>query len=107
MAKWSGRIGYSLSTEIEPGVWDYVISEKQSRGDVLTNARHVDAQNRIVDDPSTSNSISIVADQFALHNYMAIRYVSYAGANWKVETVQVSRPRLILYISEVYNGPTA
>jgi hypothetical protein len=106
MAKFYGAIGYGISTEIRPGVWEDVITEKNYRGEVERNTRTLLTGDKVNDDISVNNSISIVADAYANGNFFAIRYVRWAGALWTVSEVEVQSPRLILRLGGVYNGPT-
>lgn len=107
MAKFFGKIGYGESVEASPGVWADTIVEKEYYGDVIRNSRKLTPGENLNDDLSVGNSISIVADAYANDHFFAIRYVEWAGALWTVQTVEVERPRLILRLGEVYNGPTA
>lgn len=101
-------IGYGSTVETAPGVWDDIITERKYRGNVIRNTRTYSAQeNSVNDDLTISNSISIVGDEYAMSNITAMRYVEFAGALWKVSNVEVQRPRLILQLGGVYNGPTA
>jgi hypothetical protein len=77
-------------------------------GDVIRNTRHIqEAAEKVNDDLSVGNSISIVADAYANEHFFAIRYIQWAGALWTVTDVEVQRPRLLLRLGGVYNGPTA
>lgn len=107
MAKFAGVIGYGEAAEIRPGVYDDVITEVLYFGDVIRNSRRLQEGEKVNDDLAVGNSISIVADQYANEHFFAIRYVNWAGVNWKVSTVEVQSPRLILRLGGVYNGPTA
>jgi len=98
-------IGYGGTVETAPGVWDDVITEVKYRGDVVRNSRKYGEGDSVNDDLTVSNSISVVADDYALNNYFAIRYVRWSGNLWKVSDVEVQRPRLILRLGGVYNGP--
>lgn len=109
MAKFSGVVGYATETvETVPGVWtDSGIVEKQYLGDVVRNTRKLEDGEKVNDDLTVGNSISIVADAYASEHFFAIRYVRWAGTLWKVSNVDVQSPRLILRLGGVYNGPTA
>lgn len=104
MAKFYGKVGYGISTEITPGVWDDVITEKSYSGDVLRNSRKMTITTTLNDNISVSNEISIVADPFATSNFQSILYIEYIGTLWKVLNVEVQHPRLILGMGGVYNG---
>ena len=111
MAKFYGKIGYGLTTETSPGVWEDVITEKNYSGDVLRNSRKLvvagnmtSSSGTLNDNINMTNEISIVADPFANQNFQSIRYIEYMGALWKVLNVEVQYPRLILGMGGVYNG---
>lgn len=109
MAKFCGVVGYATSVERSPGDGVFVddIIEVTYFGDVLRNSRRLESGGDLNSDISVSNSISIVADEYAVRNFMAIRYVEWAGAFWSVINVQVESPRLLLQLGGVYNGPKA
>lgn len=107
MAKFHGKIGYGESMETAKGVWEDVITEYPYFGDVIRNARTLQEGNKVINDLSVDNSISIVADAYAREHFFAIRYVEWAGTLWIVSNVEVQSPRLILRLGGVYNGPKA
>ena len=96
MAKFSGNVGFVYTLNTSPGHY---------RGDVLRNTRQLVTGDNINDDVKLNNRISIVADPYAVINYFAIKYVVWMGAKWKVTDVEIQRPRLILTLGEMYNGP--
>lgn len=105
MGKWYGTIGYAMSTEVSPGVWDDVITERNYFGDIVRNtSRWSTSSDSTNDDLNIDNRISIVADPFAYQNFQSMKYVEYMGAKWKISKVEVSHPRLILNVGGVYNG---
>lgn len=101
-----GFVGFGTQIETAAGVWDDVIEEKAYFGDVVRNLRQLEPSEGVNDNLGISHSISIVADAFASENFLAIRYVSWAGVRWKVTNVEIQRPRLIMQVGGVYNGPT-
>lgn len=108
MARFFGVVGYAAdNVETAPGVWQDVIIEQHYQGDVIRNTRKLESGGDLNDDISVGNSISIVADEFAVEHFSNIRYVKWAGGLWTVTTVEVKAPRLILSLGSVYNGPTA
>jgi hypothetical protein len=88
-----------------PGAWDDVITERTYSGDVVRNTRRVQEGQKVNDDISVSNSISIVADAYAVQHFYAIRYAKWQGIRWKVIEVEEQRPRLLLRLGGIYNGP--
>lgn len=109
MAKFYGVVGYgeTVETPAGSGKWVDVITERNYYGDILNNIRRFEENQKVNDDLSLSNSISVLADAYALNHFFAIQFVEWAGALWTVNTVEVERPRLILRLGGVYNGPRA
>lgn len=107
MAKYYGPIGYGTSEETSPGVWEDQINERNYYGDVIRNTRRLDNGEKVNNDLSVGNSISIMADAYAMNHFFAIRYIKWAGTLWLVSEVEVQSPRLVLRLGGVYNGPTA
>jgi hypothetical protein len=108
MARFSGEVGYGESVEDPPGsgVWIDKIIEFLYQGDVVRNTRQLTTIEDVNADITVSNSISIVADQYATEHFFNIKYVRWMGVLWTVGAVEVRSPRLILSLGSVYNGPT-
>lgn len=107
MAKFYGEIGYGETVDVGDGVHKLVITKVNYYGDVLRNSRQLEnTGEKLNDDISVGNSISIVADAYANEHFFAIRYIKWQGALWKVSDVSVEPPRLVLRLGGVYNGPT-
>lgn len=108
MARYSGKIGFGSPAENPSGSgnWVDVITEYTYSGDVIRNARRLEEAGKLNNDISLENSISIVADEYANEHIFAMRYVEWAGKRWTVSKVEVNRPRLILRLGGIYNGPT-
>ena len=111
MAKFHGKIGFADGTvETSPGngAWEEQIIEKEYRGDVVRNMRRLQDGEKVLDDLSVgSTSISIVKDAYLEEHIFAMRYIWWQGARWKISNVDASnRPRLVLDLGGVYNGPT-
>lgn len=104
MAKYCGMIGYAGLVEIEPGIWEDGITEREAIGDMLSNYRSLENSGDINDNINIANKISIVADPYAINNFHSMRYATYMGAKWKIKNVEVNHPRLILTLGGVYNG---
>jgi hypothetical protein len=108
MARFSGKVGYATSVE-DPegsGIWVPEIEEVTYVGDVTREARNLETRDKVNGDISVSVSISIIADSHAIEHYLKIKYVWWEGVRWTVTNVAVQRPRLILSLGSVYNGPT-
>lgn len=108
MARFHGAVGYATSLENPPdsGVWVDEITETLYTGDVIRNTRKLEEGEGLNSDINVGNSISIVADQYAIDHFFQIKYVRWMGTLWTVTSVEVRSPRLILSLGSVYNGPT-
>ncbi len=102
--KFYGKVVYAITEEVIPGKWKERIVEKQYRGDITRVSRRLQSADKVNDDIRINNEIRILADAFAYQNFQNIRYVVWMGTNWKVESVTVDRPRLVLEIGGEYNG---
>lgn len=104
MAKWFGTIGYAETLETRPGVWAEQITKREYFGDLTRNTRRLQTTDRLNDDINISNEISIVSDPYANENFHSMRYAEFMGAKWKITSVEVQYPRLILTLGGVWNG---
>ena len=103
MARFHGIIGYSELEETSPGIWSEKIVERTYTGDMTKNFVNADSSPRINTNVKLSNTISIYSDPYANSNLLNIRYLKYLGGKWKVESVEIAWPRLILTLGDVYN----
>lgn len=108
MARWCGKVGFGITEEIRPGVWsETIVNDRDYYGDLIRDTRKYSTPSTLNDNLDVNNQISIIADAYAYNHFHTIRYVELYGVRWKVSNVEVQRPRLILSIGGVYNGPTA
>lgn len=104
MAKYYGKVGYAVETEIRPGVWKNQITERSYYGDLNRNLSRSQNSDKLNDDITIANELSIMADPFAYDNFYAIKYAELMGVKWTVTSVEVKHPRLILQLGGKYNG---
>ena len=102
MAKWFGKIGYVVTEETEPGVWEETVTEREYFGDMTSDRRKRQNSGEVNDDINLANVISIVADPFAYQNCSNMAYAEIMGSKWKISDVEIQRPRLILTVGGVY-----
>lgn len=107
MAKFYGEIGYAETIETSPGVWTEQITKRNYFGDVIRNTRRLQSTDQLNDNINISNEISIIADPYANDHFHAMRYVELMGTKWKITSVEVQYPRLILTLGGLYNGEQA
>lgn len=103
MAKFYGKIGFAEIVTIRPGVMKEQITEREYYGDINKSGRRLQSANEVNDDVIITNEISIVADPFATENIYAMRYIIYGGAKWKIASVDIRYPRLVLTMGGLYN----
>jgi len=108
MARFFGEVGYGspVETPSGSGVWIDSITEVSYYGDVIRNTRKMESGEGLNDDITVGNSISIVADEYAIKHFFEMKYVRWEGVLWTITNVEVRAPRLILSLGSVYNGPT-
>jgi hypothetical protein len=108
MARFSGLIGFAHTVRTAPGVSSEVITEKGPYfGDSKRKSRTMRNDSSVNADLSLSNTIEVMADDYASENIFAIRFVEVAGACWSVVEATVDRPRLLLRLGGVYDGARA
>lgn len=104
MTKFCGKVGFVKTVETKSGVYVPMEDERPYMGDVTKNYYRWDNGENLNDDYNINNTISIVADTYAYHNLPAIKYIVWMGSRWKVTSVEIQRPRLILSIGGVYTN---
>lgn len=102
--KFSGEIGFAVTLEVRPDIWQPKMVEKHYKGDILRKSTRWQQGDQANDDLTINHQVSIVANQFAYDHLHEIRYVVFRGHPWKVNSITDERPRLILEIGGVYNG---
>jgi len=102
MAKYYGKVGYAIPTEGKPGVWKDEIVERLYRGDVLRNQQRWQPSEHVNENFNIDNEISILADPYAYQNCGRIVYVEFMGTKWKVQSLNINRPRIVLQLGGLY-----
>lgn len=103
MPRCSGFIGYALAGEAQPGVWKEGISEKKYYGDIVRDNRKIVDQGEINGSINISNNISVLSNKFMLDNMSFMRYITFANSKWKVSSVDIKPPRIIITLGGLYN----
>lgn len=102
MAKYYGKVGYGISEETVPGVWEKKIVERDYFGDILASGWRWEQGEKVNDDLTLTNRISIIADPFANSNIGAAVYIEFQGEKWKIRSVELAYPRIIITLGGVY-----
>ena len=104
MAKCAGVVGYVTQKEHESGVWLPETVERKMHGDVIRAASSFNANEKVNEDVILQQRISLVGDQYAYANFTGLKYVTYLGVKWKVLSIEVNRPRLVVTLGGIWNG---
>lgn len=104
--KYCGMIGFAETKKMGVDDWDAITVERKYYGDITKNYKRSVQSEGINNNIDIQNIFSIVADAFAYENSGYIRYLTWMGTRWEVKGVEIQRPRLILTVGGVYNGPT-
>lgn len=104
--KFYGNIGFGESVDLGDGVWDLKVTERLFRGDVIRNSQASRAGDKVLNDLTVGNSISVISNDYMLNHLSAIKYVVWKGVRWIVVDITFEPPRLVLRLGGVYNGPT-
>lgn len=102
--KYCGIIGFAETTEIKPGVWKEIITERQYFGELTNTRRRLESSGGLNDNVIISNELSILSDPYANQNFASIRYAEFMGNKWKISNVTIAYPRLILTFGGLYNA---
>lgn len=103
MAKFYGKICYGVTEETRPGIWEDREVIKNYQGELIKLRSSRTPGESINDNITLNNQISILADPFISQNFSNILYLEFMGTKWKVSSVEVEYPRLILSLGGVYN----
>lgn len=107
MAKYSGRIGFTKTEKIKPGVFVPKTTYVKYRGEVERKVIKSELQtSQLNNEFNVSNVINIIGNEYAFENFQHISCVEYLGAFWRVISVEVIHPRLKLTIGGVFNEQT-
>lgn len=103
MPKCSGFIGYALTGETQPGVWSETITEKKYYGDIVRDNRRIVDQGEINGSINISNNISVISNSFMMSNMAFMRYITFMNSKWKISSVDIKPPRIIITLGGLYN----
>ena len=104
--KYYGPVGFSMEKEVDDGIYKRIIIEHNYTGELVKWISKWQTGDGINDNLNMSNQISIIADPFAYENFHRIVYVEFLKSKWKVNSVEIQYPRLILTIGGIYNENT-
>lgn len=103
MSKYCGKLGFVKTVETERGIYEEQIVERTYKGDVLASRVNRESPDKINGDITVNNRLSIVGDSFFNENAFCLRYATWMGVKWNINSIEVLRPRMILSLGGVYN----
>ena len=106
MGKFYGEIGFSVIEETKPGIFNTVMVEKVYYGDVSKKNVRYQNEQQINDNLKITSQISILCDEYLSEHFSDIRYIRWMGKPWKISTIDVDFPRLVLSLGDIYTGKT-
>ena len=107
MAKFRGKIGYTVSEEDpnRPGIYVEKVVERTYYGTINRIINNVQPNEKFDKDVHLNMELEILADGFASQNFAFMRYVEYMNSKWEITSAQVRRPRIVITFGGVYNDP--
>lgn len=109
MSRFHGILGFSKTQEVEPGVYEEVVTEKAYSGYLLKNYIQHETSGNVIENVNISNEISVTLDPNLFENMLALTYVKFLqpalGGYWKVKTADLQYPNVHISVGGVYNGP--
>lgn len=97
-------VGYETEGVLVDDVYTDGVVERSYEGNILNETITFISADKLNDDVDLSQRISIMADPYAFENVRRMRYVTWAGVDWSVASVEIKRPRLILSLGGPYDG---
>lgn len=103
--KYYGKVGFwKDDKEVRPGVYKPDIEERPYTGDIVRAGQRWNSASQQNDNITVNNRISIIADVYLNKNLSSVRYLTYMGCPWKVNSIEINYPRIIFEIGGAWNG---
>lgn len=104
MSKFYGNIGFVKVEETSDDVYESFETVVPYVGDITRNQRRWTNGESVNENLEVSNEISIVLDDFLQENMGFLKWVEFLGSKWKVNSITLKYPRIVLTLGGVYNG---
>lgn len=104
MAKYAGLVGYGFQIETDPGVWETDEKTLLMKGDLIRQNADIRNTDSVNDSISLGHRVSLVGDAYAFDNYFNIKWIEIDHRKWKVSSVEIQRPRIIVDVGDLWNG---
>lgn len=104
MNKYYGKIGFAVTVDDGDGVWRETVQEEPYSGDILRLIRNKDSGEHINDGLRLNSQFSILMDPFFQDHFSSVKYITYMGAKWSIDSVENQYPRALLTPGGIYHG---
>lgn len=106
MARFIGQVGFAITEETRPSIYEEVYKERTYKGDVVRRSRQWSPSEHLNDNVQITNDISIIADSFAILNLGVMRYVHWLNQDFEINSASLDteRHRITLSLGGVFNG---
>lgn len=104
MSKFAGLVGYVTQEEKVPGVWSPVDNSVQMKGDFIRESSSVQNGDKVNSDFTLNHRVSLMGDAYAFNNYVNIKWIQVNGVKWKVASVELQRPRIVVTLGGLWNA---
>ena len=107
MTRFSGAVGFGEPIEIDEGVYDVKVTERQAFGDVVRSYRNNQDIGKLNANINFDMAVSVVADDYLKEHLDLAVYVRWGTLYLAVTSVEMNHPRITLTLGGVWHGPKA
>ncbi len=106
MARFHNNVGFFIEEDDQDtGIPKRTAVEKPYYGRIIEPGRRFQSAENGAENLVMGNQIAITANDYAFQHSSCITHVCYMGSKWKVTSVRIKAPEIILTLGGVYNGP--
>lgn len=107
MARFYGAIGFAITQETRPGIYEERYIERFYKGTITRHSTRWGSSEYLNDNLEINNDISIVADTFANEHFGVMRYVRWNKQVFGISsaTIDTDLHRINLSLGGVFNVP--
>lgn len=107
MARYHDKVGFIVHDDNQlTGKVTVRAVERPYYGRILEHTRRWESTEHLNDDLTVANQIAIIANDYAFEHLSAIAYAHWMHGYWKVTSIRIKGPEIILTLGGVWNGPT-
>ena len=102
MSRFSGKLGFVMTSETEEGVWLEDFVELPVKGTIRSLYVRNDNSASVNTNLRLTNEISILMDTKIETYLKTLKYVIWKGSKWEVQSIGVNYPRLNINLGGLY-----